>query len=73
VSTHGGTHGSSHICSRGWLCPASIGVKALGPVKACFLNLGECQGVEVAVSGNIIIEAGGGKRGFGRRGKGDNI
>jgi len=29
VSTHEGTHDSSHICGRGWHCPASIGGKAL--------------------------------------------
>jgi len=39
MSTHGVNHGSSHICSRGWHCPASIGGKALGPVKAHFLNV----------------------------------
>jgi uncharacterized protein YqcC (DUF446 family) len=33
-STHGGTHGSSRICSRGWPCQASMGGEALGPVKA---------------------------------------
>jgi len=47
MSTHRGTCGSSHICSRGWHCPESIEGKALGPVKACFLSVGECQGVEV--------------------------
>jgi hypothetical protein len=29
-STHGGTHGSSPICSRGWHCLASVVVEALG-------------------------------------------
>ena len=29
-----GTHGSSHICSRGWPCWASVGEDALGPVMA---------------------------------------
>ena len=33
-STHGATHGSSHICSRGWFCQTSVGGEALGPVKA---------------------------------------
>jgi hypothetical protein len=33
-STHGGTHGSSLICSRGWPCWVSMEGKALGPVKA---------------------------------------
>jgi len=51
MSTHGRTHDSSHICSRGWHCPASIGGEALGPVKARFPNVGECQGIEERVSG----------------------
>jgi hypothetical protein len=33
-STHGGTHGSSCICSRGWPCWASMGEEALGPMEA---------------------------------------
>jgi hypothetical protein len=33
-SIHGGSHGSSCICSRGWPCQASMGGEALGPVKA---------------------------------------
>jgi hypothetical protein len=32
-NTHGETHGSSHICSRGWHCLASIGREVLGLVK----------------------------------------
>jgi hypothetical protein len=32
-STHGGTHGSSYICSRGWPYLASMGREALGPVE----------------------------------------
>jgi hypothetical protein len=32
-STHRGTHGSSHKCSIGWPCRASVGEEALGPVK----------------------------------------
>jgi len=51
MNTHGGTHDSSHICIRGWHCPASIGGKALGPVKVRFPNVGECQGFEVGMSG----------------------
>jgi hypothetical protein len=31
---HGGIHGSSCICSRGWTCWTSMGGAALGPVKA---------------------------------------
>jgi hypothetical protein len=30
-STHGGTHGSSCICIRGWPCWTSMGGEALGP------------------------------------------
>jgi hypothetical protein len=50
-STHGVTHGSSCICSRG--CPylASMGREGLGPVKVQCLNIGECQGSEVGVGG----------------------
>ena len=33
-STHGGTHGSSYICSRGLPCLTSVGGEAPGPVKA---------------------------------------
>jgi hypothetical protein len=33
-STHGGTHGSSCICSRGCPCLASMGREAFGTVKA---------------------------------------
>ena len=33
-SIHGGTHGSSYICSRGWSYLASMGGEALGPVEA---------------------------------------
>ncbi|KRY62113.1 hypothetical protein T4D_14112 [Trichinella pseudospiralis] len=42
--THGGTHGSSGICSRGWLSWSSMGGEALGPVKALCPCIGECQG-----------------------------
>jgi len=48
-STHRWTHGSTHTCSRGWHCSASIGGKALGPVKAHFLNVHECQCLEMGV------------------------
>jgi hypothetical protein len=37
-STHGGTHGSSHICSRGWPWRASMGGEALGPLILCRLD-----------------------------------
>jgi len=50
-STHGGTHGSRHICSRGWDYPDLIGGKALGTVKVCFPSVRECQGIDVAMGG----------------------
>jgi hypothetical protein len=31
--THGGTCGSSYICSRGWPSRSSMGGEAFGPVK----------------------------------------
>jgi len=72
MSTHGGTHGSSCICCRAWHCLASIGGEALGPIKAHFLSVGKCQGVEVGVGGRgrILIEAGGGQRGMGEEERG---
>ena len=36
------THGSSHICNRGWPCWASMGGEALIPVKAWCPSVGEC-------------------------------
>jgi hypothetical protein len=36
-STHGGTHGSSCICSRGWPSWLPMGGKAFGPVKDLLL------------------------------------
>jgi hypothetical protein len=50
-SKHGGTHDSSHICSRGWPYLASMGGEVLGPVKARCPSLGECQGSEQGVGG----------------------
>ena len=49
--THGGTHGSSCICSRGWSSRSSMGGEALGPVKVLCPSIGECQGQEVGVGG----------------------
>ena len=43
------TDDSSHICSRRWLCWASMGEKALGPMKAQCRSIGECEGREVGV------------------------
>ena len=50
-TTHGGTNGSSRICSRGWPCGVSRGGEALGPVKAGCPSVGECQGREAGVGG----------------------
>ena len=49
--THGGTHGSSCICSRGWPSRSSMGGEVLGPVKALCPSIGECQGQEAGVGG----------------------
>jgi hypothetical protein len=49
TSTHGGTHDSSPICSRGWPCLESVGEEALGPEKAWCPNVGKCDGREVGV------------------------
>jgi hypothetical protein len=43
-STHGGTHGSSHIRSRGQPCWKTMGKEALGPVKARCPSVRECKG-----------------------------
>jgi len=67
-STHGVTHGSIYICSRGWPCQASMGVKALGPVKGL---MSQCRGMPgqggrrewVVGRRSTLIEAGG--RGMG--------
>ena len=50
-SAHGGTHGSSCICRRGWPCQASVGGEALSPVKVLCPSIGECQGQEAGVGG----------------------
>jgi hypothetical protein len=50
-STHGGTHGSSHICSRGRPCWTSMGKKALDSLKDRCLSVEECKGGEVGVGG----------------------
>ena len=62
--THGGTHGSSCIYSRGFPSQSSVGGEALGPVKVLCPSIGECQcqGQEVGV-GCLVSELGGG-RGF---------
>jgi hypothetical protein len=62
-STHGGIHGSSSICGRGWPSQSSMGGEALGPVKAQCTSVWECQSGEAGVGGggrSTLIEAGGG-------------
>jgi hypothetical protein len=48
-STHGGTHSSSCMCSRGWPSHLSMGEEALDPVKVLCPSIGECQGQEAEV------------------------
>jgi hypothetical protein len=62
------THGSSCICSRGWLSGSSMGGDALSPVKVLCPSIGECQGQEAGVGGLVSVCVwGGGGWGF-RRG-----
>jgi hypothetical protein len=74
--THGGTHGSSFICSRGWLSKTSLVGEALGPVKALCPSAAECQCRKQEWVGWWV---GGGRRGQGQgvlsgeTRKGDNI
>jgi hypothetical protein len=69
-STHGGTHGSSCICSRGWSCWTSMGES---PVKALCPSVGECQ-EEMGVGGLVSRRRGVGEGVFrGETRKGDNI
>ena len=49
--THGGTHGCSLICSRGWPCWTSIAEKAIGPGKAWCPSVPEYQVGETGVRG----------------------
>jgi hypothetical protein len=68
-STHGGTHGSSYICSRGWPSRSSMGGEALFPVKALCPSVGECQGQEAGVGGRgEKIKGGGFSEGDQKRG-----
>jgi hypothetical protein len=58
-TTHGGTHGSSCICSRGWTYLASMGGETLGPVKASCPSLGEFEGGDIRVGGCVGVWVGG--------------
>jgi hypothetical protein len=51
--THGGTHDSSCICSRGWPCWTSMKREALGPEKARCPSVGECQDREAGVGWSV--------------------
>ena len=42
-STHGGTHGSRHIYSRGRPYRTAVRKEVLGPVKTHCPSIGECQ------------------------------
>ena len=64
--THGGSHGSSCICSRGWPNCSSKEGEDLGPVKGLCPSIGECQGQEAAVGGLVSRERGKGIGGFQR-------
>jgi hypothetical protein len=61
-NTHGTTHGTGHICGRGWLCWTSVGGEALGPEGVLCPSVGECQSGRTEEGGweSTIIEAGGG-------------
>jgi hypothetical protein len=48
-STHGGTHGSSSICGRGWICWTSVGGVTLRPEGVRCPSVWECQGGKTAV------------------------
>ena len=73
---HGGIHGSSYICSRGWPSQSSMGGEALSPVKALCPSVGECQGQEAGMGGLVrrgrgwVIGGGGFRR---ETRKGDNV
>ena len=58
MKTHGGTHGSSCICSRGWPSWSSMGGEAIGPVKVLCPNIGKCQGQEAGEGGLMSRKSG---------------
>lgn len=65
--SHGGTHVSSCICSRGCPSQPSVGEKALGLVKVLCPSIGKCQDREAGVGGLVSTGRGNGVGGF-RRG-----
>jgi hypothetical protein len=65
-NTHGGTHGTGCICSRGWPCWTYVGGEALGPEGVQCSSVGKFQGRKiggVGEWGNTLVEAGGGRLG----------
>jgi hypothetical protein len=73
--THGGTHGSSCICSRGWPSWSSMGGEVLGPPKVPGPSIREWQGQEVGMGGFVNRARGEAMGGFseGETRKGDKI
>jgi hypothetical protein len=74
-STHGWTHDSSSICSRGWPFGTLRRGEALGPKSARFSSVVECQNREVGVVGLVSRGWGVWDRGIfgGQMKKGDNL
>jgi hypothetical protein len=68
-STHGGTHTSSCISSRGWPSLSAMGGEALGHGKDLCLSVGKCQGQEAGVEGLVSKGNGEGIGGFQRGNK----
>jgi hypothetical protein len=60
IKTHGGTHGSSYICIRGWPSWSSMGGEAICPVKVLWPSIGECQGQKAELGG--LVSGGGDRR-----------
>jgi hypothetical protein len=54
-SIHGGTYGSSLMCSRELPCWASMGEEALGPMKVQCSSEGECKGRKVGMGGWVGV------------------
>ena len=61
--TNGVTHGTGHICGRGWPCSISVGGEGLGPEYVRCPSVVEWQSsrMGVAVWGSTLIEAGEGR------------
>jgi hypothetical protein len=64
-NTDGATHGSSHVCSRGWPWGTSIRGEVLGLVKGP--SVGECQDREAGVGALVSRGRRDGIGGFGMR------